>query len=76
MLNCQVLTEKLLQINQNIYKTVKNELKKAKNIWFKFFNGKSRFEEDGIQHYLVFQSICRYFKRIAGAGWGNYIYYW
>ena len=34
------------------------------------------FEEDGIQNYLVFQPIQRYFKRISGDGNGNYIYYW
>ena len=34
------------------------------------------FEEDGTQNYLVFQPMCRYFKRIAGVGSGNYIYFW
>ena len=29
-----------------------------------------------MQNYLVFQPIQRYFKRAAGAGDGNYIYYW
>ena len=29
-----------------------------------------------MQNYLVFQPIQRYFKRTAGAGDGNYIYYW
>ena len=40
------------------------------------FFGKSLFEEDGTQNYLVFQSMCRYFKIIVGLGRGNYIYYW
>ena len=41
-----------------------------------FFRGKSHFEEDGTQNYLVFQPIQRYFKIIAGVGNGNYISYW
>ena len=28
------------------------------------------------QNYLVFQPMCRYFKRISGAGNGDQIYYW
>ena len=38
--------------------------------------GKSHFEEDGTQNYLVFQPMHRYFKRIASVGGGNYIYFW
>ena len=38
--------------------------------------GKSHFEEDGTQNYLVFQPMCRYFKRVTGFGSGNYIYFW
>ena len=34
------------------------------------------FGEDGTQNYLVLQPMCRYFKRIAGVGNGNYVYYW
>ena len=41
-----------------------------------YFIGKSHFEEDGTQNYLVFQPMYRYFEWIAGAGNGNYIYYW
>ena len=41
-----------------------------------YFIGKSCFEEHGTQNYLVFQPMCKYFKRIAGAGNGNYSYYW
>ena len=29
-----------------------------------------------MHNYLVFQPVQRYFKRIAGVGNGNYIYYW
>ena len=38
-----------------------------------YFGGKSRFEEDGIQDYLVFQPINRYFKVIANT---DYVLSW
>ena len=41
-----------------------------------YFRGKSYFEEDFTQNYLVFQPIHKYFKRVAGVGSGNYIYFW
>ena len=34
------------------------------------------FGEDGIQNYLVFQPMPRYFKTIPRLGNGSYIYYW
>ena len=40
------------------------------------FRGKSHFEEDGVQNYLVFQQMYRYFKKISGVGNGDYIYLW
>ena len=55
---------------------VENELKKLKTFDATYFRGKSHFEEDGTQNYLVFQPMYRYFKKIAGAGSGNYIYFW
>ena len=36
---------------------IKNELKKLKAIDLDYFIGKSRFEGDGAQNYLVFQPI-------------------
>ena len=39
-------------------------LKKLKTLDLSYFIGKSYFEEDGAQNYLVFQSIRRYFKII------------
>ena len=44
---------------------VENELKKLKTFDSSYFIGKSRFEEDGTQYYLVFQPINIYFKVIA-----------
>ena len=40
------------------------------------FRGKSHFEEDGTQNYLLFQPMHRYLKRVSGVGRGNYIYFW
>ena len=55
---------------------VENELKKLQKPDAAYLRGKSHFEEDGTQNYLVFQPMYRHFKRIAGAGSGNYIYFW
>ena len=55
---------------------LQNELKKLKTFDSIYFRGKSHFEEDGTQNYVVFQPVQRYFKRIAGVGNGNHIYYW
>ena len=63
MQNYQVLTETLLQIKKSLL--VENELKKLKPFDSSYFIGKSHFEEDGTQNYLVFQPISRYFKAIA-----------
>ena len=64
---------KLQSLNKRI---TSNELKKKlKTIDLSYFRGKSHFEEDGTQNYLVFQPMHRYFKRVAGVGSGNYIYF-
>ena len=44
---------------------VENELKKLKAFDLSYFIGKSHIEEDGVQSYLVFQPIVRYFKIIT-----------
>ena len=62
--------------NKSKHLLVENELKKLKTFDSSYFIGKSHFEEDGTQNYLVFQPMYRYFKRIAGVDNGNYIYYW
>ena len=53
---------------------VENELKQLKIFDLKYFIGKSHFEEDGTQNYLVFQPMYIYFKMISGVGNGSYIY--
>ena len=45
---------------QNEY--IENELKKLKTLDMSYFIGKSHFEEDGAQNYLVFQPMKRYIK--------------
>ena len=69
-LNMKIMSNKLK------YLLVENELKVLKTIDSSYFIGKGYFEEVGTQSYSVFQSRCRYFKRITGAGKGIYIYYW
>ena len=63
-------------LNKSKHLLAENELKKLKTFDSIYFRGKSHFEEDGTQNYLVFQPIQRCFKRIAGVGNGNHIYYW
>ena len=43
---------------------VENELKKLKTFNLTYFKGKSHFEEDSTQNYLVFQPMQKYFKII------------
>ena len=52
---------KLLSLNRKITSN-ENELQKLKTFGSGYFRGKSHFEEDGTQNYLVFQPINRYFK--------------
>ena len=62
--------------NKSKHLLVENELNKLKTFDSSYFIGKSHFEEDGTQDYLVFQPMYRYFKQIAGVGNDSYIYYW
>ena len=52
---------------------VENELKKIKSFDLSYFIGKTHFEKDGTENYLVFQLIQRYLKVIANA---KYISSW
>ena len=53
-----------------------NKLKKLEKFDSSYFKGKSHFEEDGTQNYLVFQPLCRYYRKIIVVGSGTYIYFW
>ena len=57
---------KLSSLN-TITNSNKNEFKKLQTFDSGYFRGKSHFEEDGTQNYLVFQPINRYLKVIANA---------
>ena len=60
-LNRKVIENKTKQL------LVENELKKLKTFDSSQFIGKSHFEEDDTQNYLVFQPVNRYFKVITNA---------
>ena len=59
--------------NKSRHLQFENEPQNLQKIEAAYFRGKSHFEEDGTQIYLVFQPIYRYFKKIAD---GDYIYFW
>ena len=47
---------------------VQNELNNLKTFDSSYFIGKSHLEEDGVQNYLVFQPLIRYFKLNGSTG--------
>ena len=53
--------------------SIENELKKLKTFDSSYFIGKSHFEEDGAQNYLVFQPLNKYFKVITNT---DYVSSW
>ena len=66
------LNRKIIQ-NKSKHLLVENELKKLKTFDSSYFIGKSHFEEDGTQNYLVFQPLNKYFKVIAST---DYVSSW
>ena len=58
------LNRKITQ-NKSKHLLVENELNKLKTFDSSYFIGKSHFDEDGTQNYLVFQPMYRYFKLIT-----------
>ena len=74
--DCEVKLSSLnrkITANKSKNLLVENELEKLKSLDSSYFIGKSHFEEDGTQNYLVFQSINKYFKVIANT---NYVSSW
>ena len=59
--------------NKTKSESIENELKKLKTFDSSYFRGKSHFEEDGTQNYLVFQPINKYFKVITNT---DYVSSW
>ena len=55
---------------------VENELDKLKTFDFGYFIGKSHFEEDGTQNYLVFQPMCKYFTVFSITQYVEYVLEW
>ena len=62
-----------LAANKTKDESIENELKKLKTFYSSYFIGKSHFEEDGTQNYLVFQPLNKYFKVIANT---DYVSSW
>ena len=58
------LNRKITQ-NKTKHLDVENELKKLKIFDSSYFFGKSHFEEDGRQNYLVFHPLNKYFKVVT-----------
>ena len=56
--------EKIIDLEKNIKRNTNDS---------SYFKGKSHFEEDGVQNYLVFQPMYRYFKVITNT---NYVSSW
>ena len=54
-----------ITLNKTKHLLVENELNKVKTFDFVYFIGKSHFDEDGTQNYLVFQPLKKYFKLTA-----------
>ena len=50
---------------------VENELNKLKTFELDYFIGKSHFEEDSTQNYLVFQPVNKYFKVITNTDYSS-----
>ena len=44
---------------------LENNIKNLQTFDASYFAGKSHFQQDVVQNYLVFEPICRYFKIIA-----------
>ena len=67
---------KRITSNKTKHPLVENKLKKIQKFDSSYFRGRSHFEGDGAQNYLVFQPMDGFLKRIASVGSGNYIYFW
>ena len=59
--------------NKTKEESIENELKKLKTFDSSYFIGKTHFEEDGTENYLVFQPLNKHFKIIANT---KYISLW
>ena len=62
IINWKISIKKLTQTKHVI---VENEIKKLGTFDLIYFCGKSHFEDDDTQNYLVFQMAYRYFKTVS-----------
>ena len=62
-----------IAVNKTENESIENEIKKLKTLDVSYFIGKSDFEEDDTQNYLVFQPLNKYFKLIAST---DYVSSW
>ena len=62
-----------IDANKTKNESIKNELKQLKIFASSYFIGKSHFEEDSTEKYLVLQPLSKYFKIIANK---KYISLW
>ena len=56
---------KKINSNKTKHLPVENEKKKLNNFDAAYFRGKNYFDDDGMQNYLVFQTIYKYFQRVG-----------
>ena len=54
-------------MNKSKNDSIENELKKLKTLDSSYFKGKSNFEEDGTENYLVSQPMYQYLKKIGNS---------
>ena len=52
-------------MNKTKHLIADNEFKNLETFDSIYFRGKSHFEDDVIQNYLVFQTVSRYFKTVS-----------
>ena len=62
-----------IAVNKTKNVSIENEFKNLTTFVLSYFRGKSHFEQDGTQCYLVFQPIKTYFKIITNT---KYISSW
>ena len=62
-------------LQDNFAVLVENELKKLQTFNSTYFRCKIHFKEDGVQNYLIFHPMYRYFEKISGVGNDEYIYF-
>ena len=62
--------------NKTKHLLVSNELDNLKTFHSSYVRGKIHFEEDGVQHCLIFQPIIRYFQVNTIISFTDYVLSW